>query len=129
MKLFAKQHWLTLAALLLSLPTAYLIVISILKYGLGVDAPFDSSAPWLERMGIKEPPGLNINGLILFGPIVACLFTVLQVLKIDWLFTHEHFHFHFAVRKRWFPILVGAFSLSLLVTLAFYLFGENCNCH
>ena len=56
-----------MVALLLALPTTY-VLISILKYGWEIDGPFDSSAPLLERMGIKESPGWNINLLILFGP-------------------------------------------------------------
>ena len=51
-----RYNWLTAFALLLILPAAYFICISVLKYGLDIDGPFDSSAPLLERMGIKEPP-------------------------------------------------------------------------
>lgn len=128
MKQLTKQNRLTAAALLMALPTAYFIVISILKYELGIDGPFDSIAPLLERMGIKETPGWNINLLILFGPVVACLLTIFQVLKISWQFTKEQFQFYFTIRKKWFPLLVSVFSLSLLAILFFYLLGENCNC-
>jgi len=128
MKQYAKQNGITILSLLLALPTAYFICISILKYELGIDAPFDSVAPLLEQMGIKETVGWNINLLILFGPIVAFLLTVFQVLKIDWQFTKEQFIFHFTVKKRWFPLLVIAFSLSLLAFLTIYMIGENCNC-
>ena len=129
MKQLTKQNWLAAAALLFSLPTAYFIAISVLKYELGVDGPFDSIAPWLERMGVKETPGLNINMLIFLGPLVACLLSIFQVLKINWQFTKEQFQFHLTIRKHWFPLLVTAFSLSLLAILFIYLLGENCNCH
>lgn len=126
MKQYAKQNGITLLSLLLALPTAYFICISILKYEMRVDAPFDSIAPFLERMGIKETLGLNINLLILFGPFVAFLLAVFQVLKIDWQFTREQFLFHFTIKKRWFPLLMIAFSLSLLAFLGIYMIGENC---
>jgi hypothetical protein len=129
MKQLTKQNWLTTGALLLSLPTAYFIAISILKYQLGVDGPFDSIAPWLERMGVKETPGWNINLLILLGPVVACLLSIFQVLKINWQFTKEQFQVHLTIRNHWFPLLVTAFSLSLLTILFVYLLGENCNCY
>jgi hypothetical protein len=129
MKQVTKQNWLTAAALLLALPTAYFICISILKYEMGVNGPFDSIAPFLERMGIKEAPGWNINLLILFGPVVACLLSIFQVLKINWQFTKEQFQFQLTVRLQWFPLLVTAFSLSLLTILFIYLLGENCNCY
>ena len=106
MKQYAKQNGITILSLLLALPTAYFICISILKYEIGIDVPFDSVAPLLEQMGIKETVGWNINLLILFGPIVAFLLTVFQVLKIDWQFTKEQFIFHFTVKKRRFPLLL-----------------------
>ena len=128
MKPTIKSNWLTVAGLLLALPTAYIICISILKYGLSIDEPFDSSQPVLEKWGIKEPPGWNINLLILLGPIVCFFLCVFQVLKIKWEFSKENFNFSFTVHKRWFPILVAAFSIGLLAILFFYLLGENCNC-
>ena len=128
MKPTIKSNWLTAAGLLLALPTAYLICVSVLKYGLNINEPFDSSAPLLARWGIKESIGWNINLLILLGPIVGFLLTIFQVLIIKWQFTKEHFQFQFTVKKKWFPILVAAFSVSLLTILFFYLLGENCNC-
>ncbi|MDP9231058.1 MAG: hypothetical protein M3O67_10380 [Bacteroidota bacterium] len=120
--------WVTALALLLALPTAYFILIAILKYGLNIDGPFDSATPFLERMGIKQTLGWNINLLILFGPVLALVLTIFQVLKIKWEFTKEDFQFHFTVQKRWFPILVAAFSIGLLAILFFYMLGENCTC-
>lgn len=129
MKPITEQKWLTWAALLLSLPTAYFFIIAVLKFELGVDAPFDTIAPLLERMGIKESPGWNINLLILLGPVVACLLSMFQVLKIEWHFTREQFQVRCTIRKRWFPLLVSALSMSLLAVLFLYLLGENCNCN
>ena len=128
MKSTTKSSWPTVAGLLLALPTAYIICISVLKYILGIDGPFDSSEPFLERLGIKETPGWNINLLILFGPIAGFLLAIFQVLTIKWKLTKQDFHFEFIVLKRWFPILVAAFSIGLLAILFFYLLGENCNC-
>ena len=128
MKPMIKSNWLTAGGLLLALPTAYFVCISVLKYGLNIHEPFDSSAPLLERWGIKKSLGWNINLLILLGPIAGFLLTIFQVLIIKWQFTKEHFQFQFTVKKKWSPILVAAFSVSLLTILFFYLLGENCNC-
>jgi hypothetical protein len=128
MKPMIRSNWLTAAGLLLALPAAWLICISVLKYGLHINEPFDASQPLLERWGIKESFGWNINLLILTGPVVCFLLSVFQVLKIRWEFSKKDLHFSFTVHKRWFPILVGAFSLGLLAVLFFYLLGENCNC-
>jgi hypothetical protein len=126
MKQLIKPKSIAIISLLLALPTAYFICISVLKFELGVDAPFDSIAPFLERMGIKETLGWNINLLILFGPFIAFLLTIFQVLTIRFQFTQNHFLFQFLIKKRWLPILVAAFSVSLLAFLFVYLVGENC---
>jgi hypothetical protein len=113
---------------LLAFPTAYFISISVLKYGLDINGSFDVIAPFLERVGIKDTIGWNINLLILLGPVVAFMLAIFQVLKIEWQFNKEQFLFQFTIRKKWFPLLVVAFSLSLLAILFIYLLGENCHC-
>ena len=124
-KKMVNRNWFTAAALLLALPTAYFITISLLKYVFNVDGPFDNGTPFLERMGIKENLGWNINLLILFGPLIAFLLTIFQVLKINWQFSKEQFEFHFAIRKKWFPLAVAVLSSGLLLILFIYLAGEN----
>ena len=120
-----RYTWLNVLSLLLALPTAYFITISLLKYVFNVDGPFDNATPFLERMGIKENLGWNINLLILFGPLIAFVLTIFQVLKINWRFTKEQFEFHFTIGKKWFPLLVAVLSGGLLLTLFIYLVGEN----
>ena len=127
MKHLTKQKWITWAALLLALPTAYFIAINSLK-GFGINGPYDAIDPLLQSMGARESIGWNINLLILLGPVAAFLLTIFQVVKIKWEFTREQFEFHFAITKRWFPLLIAAFSISLLAILFLYLLGENCNC-
>ena len=128
MKSVTKQKWITWTALLLSLPTAYFFLINILKDQFGVSGPYDASDPILQKLGISESLGWNINLLILLGPVAALLLSIFQVLKIKWEFTKEQIEFHFAIRRRWFPLLVAAVSISLLAILCLYLLGENCNC-
>lgn len=120
-----KNDGVTVAALLLALPTAYFILISVLKYVLNINGPFDSAQPTLERLGIRENIGWNINLLILFGPVLAFLLTLFQVLKIEWKFTEEEFLLNFTVHKRWFPLLVTAFSVGLIAILTLYFLVEN----
>ncbi len=121
----SRHKLLNAAALLFALPTAYFITISLLKYVFNVDGPFDNASPFLERMGIKENIGWNINLLILFGPLIAFLITIFQVLKLNWQFSKEQFDFHFTIRKKWFPLMVAILSGGLLLTLFMYLVAEN----
>jgi hypothetical protein len=129
MKSITRKKWITWAALLLLLPTAYFFFINILKEVFAIPGPYEAIDPFLQRVGIREPLGWNINLLILLGPVAALLLSVFQVLKIDWRFTKEQFDFRFAIRRKWFPLLIAAFSVSLLAVLFLYLLGENCNCY
>ena len=124
-----KSNLVTVAGLVLAFPAAYFILISVLKYNFGIDGPFDSLQPALERIGIKDAIGWNINLLILFGPVLALLLSVFQVLRIKGEFTKQEFHFHVTIHKKWFPILLAAFSMSILAILFVYGFVENCNCN
>ena len=118
---------LNILAIALVIPAFYVIMISLLKYGLGIDGPFDASQPMLESWGIKDPPGWNISMVIVLGPILSILITVLQVLSIEWSFTSELFRIYIFIRKRWLPIAIALFSGLVLATLAIYLFLENIN--
>lgn len=122
-----KNHWLTAAGLLLVLPTAYFILIGILS-AFGINGPLEAIKPFAERLGIKDPPGLNITSVILFGPMVAFLLTIFQFLKIEWHFSREEFLLNLSFQKRWFPIMVAAASVGVLAMLSLYMFVENCRC-
>lgn len=120
-----RYTWLNAVSILLLVPATYVIVISLLKYGFGIDGPFDSSAPLLESMGIKDPPGWNINLLIVFGPLLAIFFSALQVLQIQWHFNRGQAEFRITGKKKWLPLCIGLFAGLVLLTLAVYLLGEN----
>ena len=122
-----KSYWLTATGLLLVLPAAYFILIGVLS-SLGINGPLESIQPLAEKWGIKDPPGLNITSVILFGPMVAFLLTIFQFLKIEWHFSKEEFLLNLSFQKRWFPILVAAASVGVLAILFFYMIGENCRC-
>jgi|SRR5687768_10298923 len=124
----SRNRWLNMTAILLILPASYVIVISLMKYGLGIDGPFDASAPLLESMGIKEPPGWNISLLILMGPFAALLIVALQLLHIKWHFTKEFFQFDITVRRKTTAMTIGILAMLVLASLFIYMAGENCNC-
>lgn len=122
-----KNTWLTATALLLVMPAAYFILIGVLSE-FGINGPLEAIQPLAEKWGIKDPPGLNITSVILFGPMIAFLLTIFQFVKMEWQVTREEFLLHFSFYKRWFPIIVAAASVGVLAMLFFYLLGENCNC-
>ena len=113
---------------LLAFPTAYFIFIALLKYGLGSSYLFDSAQPFLERLGIKESLGWNINLLILFGPLIALALNLFSFLQIEWHNEKENFSIRLSVQKYWWNMLLVIFSGVLLTILLSYMLGENCRC-
>lgn len=122
-----KSKWMTATGLLLILPTAYFILIGVLSE-FGINGPLETIQPLAEKWGIKDPPGLNITSVILFGPMIAFLLTIFQFLKIEWHFSKEEFLLNLSFQKRWFPIFVAASSAGVLAILFLYMIGENCRC-
>ena len=113
---------------LLTLPTAYFIFISLLKYGLGIPSLLDSTQPVLERWGSKESLGFNINLLILFGPMIALFLNLFAVLKIECYNQRDFFSLKLSLQKHWWNMALVIFSGILLATLFIYALGENCRC-
>ena len=111
-----KNNGVTAAGLLLTLPAAIFILIGILSE-FGINGPIEAIQPTAEKWGIKEGLGWNINLLIVFGPLLAILFTVFQVLSMELKITKEEFLLNVAVQKNWVPLLVTIFSAGLLVIL------------
>ena len=122
-----KNNLLTATGLLLVLPAAYFILVGVLSE-FNITGPLESVQPFAEKWGIKDPPGLNITSVILFGPMIAFLLTIFQFLKIEWHFSKEEFMLHFSFQKRWFPLLVAGASFGVLAMLFFYMLAENCRC-
>jgi hypothetical protein len=114
--------------LLLTAPTLYFILISVMKYVFGLPALFDASQPTLETLGIKEAIGWNINLLILFGPLVALLLNLNSVLDINWQGTRDDIIVQLLFQKLVRNWLVIVISGLCLLTLFVYAIGENCNC-
>jgi hypothetical protein len=113
---------------ILMIPTAYFIFISLLKYGLGVSFLFDNIQPLLEKMGIKEAIGWNINLLILFGPVIGLLLNLAAILKVGFHNEKNTLLLEVSIMKYKWNIIAIVIAGMLLMTLFFYLLGENCRC-
>jgi hypothetical protein len=117
---YLQSGWLNSTGVFLLLPACYVIIISLLKFELGVNEPFDSSAPVLESWGIKEAPGFNISSLLVFGPMLAILLASIQVLTIRWKFSKENWDFNIRVRKKVLPLTIIFLGMLVLFTLGWF---------
>lgn len=117
---YLQGGWLNSTSILLLIPASYVIIISLLKFELGINEPFDTSAPILESWGIKEGPGFNISSLLVFGPMLAILLSAIQVLTIKWKFSKDNWEFNIQVRKKALPLTIVLFGMLVLFTLGWF---------
>jgi len=120
-----RNNGLNALALTLVLPTLYFMIISVLKFELNVNGPYDAITPFLESTGIKESFGWNINLLILLGPVFAAFIAAWQTIHMAWQFSREQFQFQFTIRKKSFALFILFLSGLVLASLLIYLVLEN----
>jgi len=111
--------------LLLTIPAAYFLVINLVNE-LGWSGPYEFSEPFLISLGLREGLGFNINLLIAFGPLVALLLNVTNVVSFEWKSSNADLKLNFHILKRWTNWMVIFFAGPCLLILFLYLIGENC---
>jgi len=116
-----------LAGWLLVIPSLYFILSALLNYEFGIPGLWSSIASVFEKPGNKQL-GLNVNLLILFGPIGAILINLEQVMNIAFKKDASSFNFNIEVRRYSWNWIVIAAGLFCLAAIFLYLLGENCKC-
>jgi hypothetical protein len=90
--------------------------------------------PWKLIEPVFEDPankdlGLNINLLIVFGPVAACIIALFYLVNCEVRREKEFIHVAFTFFRRsyyWFIVISALLCIGALVL---YFLGENCNCH
>ncbi len=116
-----------LAGWLLVIPSLYFILSALLNYEFGIPGLWSSIESIFEKPENKHL-GLNINLLILFGPLVAILINLTQVMNVAFKKDVSSFNFEVEIKRysyNWIVIVAGLFCLAAIFL---YLLGENCNC-
>jgi hypothetical protein len=114
--------------LILTAPTAYFILIALLKYAFGLPGLFDASEPLLTSLGANKPLGWNINLLILFGPLLSILLNVSAIVSLNWRRSEELFTIQLSLERKLWNWIALAISGGCLLMLFIYALGENCRC-
>lgn len=128
-KSVSSNRWIFIAGLLLSLPAAVYLFVSMAKYALGWNGVYDALYPFYLRWGVEEHLGWNINLLIVFGPIIALFMNLPVFAKAGYKAKERELAFSISLKEHWPNVLFAAANSFLLVVLFTYLAGENCNCH
>jgi len=126
--LYIKPRYAFIAGTALTLPAIYFIFISLMKYVFSQPYLFDASYPLLKQLGISESLGLNINLLIVFGPVLAFFLNLLPVFHFRFQVTADEVNCQFSIRKNWLNLFLILASSSCLLILSAYLALENCRC-
>ena len=106
-----------LVVLALVAPTCVYLVLSVLKYGLGVDQPFDAAAPLFLNRAVEI--------FTVVAPAVALLLSLLPILRVRIGVESGHINAVLAFRARPLNLLVTLLAGAVVAVLVTYFFLEN----
>lgn len=110
-----------LGALVLALPTAILVILSVLKYVLGVPEPFDVLEPSLTPL-VTHPLG---ESLVILAPYMALLLAGLPVTRLRLGRSEGHLHFGIEIDAPLANLVAVFASVSLIAVMLVYYLMEN----
>jgi hypothetical protein len=115
---------LILAAALV-LPAALFVGANVLKYGLGIDGPYDV----LGRF--TDPPksmGNLVTAIVLIGPVVGLALAGWPVLRLRFAHPDGEVQATVSLRLRWVNIAIAVVALGVLAVLFGHILAENAAC-
>jgi hypothetical protein len=122
-------HYATgIAAAMLVVPTIYFLSSAFLYYNLGVAGPWKLIEPIFESPANKDL-GLNINLLIVFGPLAACIIALFHLVNFEVSREERFIHLKLSFFRRSYYWVIVISALLCIGALVLYFLGENCNCH
>jgi len=113
------------AGFVLVFPALYFIVSAWLNYGLGFSPFWKVIEPVFENPKNKQ---LGFNLIILFGPLLAVLVNLPQVMQLHFTSKMEEVNIYFSFKKYSWSWIIIAATAFCFAALFFYLLIENCNC-
>lgn len=116
-----------LAGWLLVIPSMYFILSALLNYEFGIPGLWSLIESVFEKPENKHL-GLNINLLILLGPVLGILINLQQVMYAAFKKDESSFKIDIHLKRYSWNWLVIAAGLFCLAALFIYLLGENCKC-
>lgn len=127
-RILLQQHVAGMIAATLVIPSVYFLSAAFMNEVLGFNRPWSVIEPIFEQPENKNL-GLNINLLILFGPIASFIISILQVIKIEIVKEKDRFRINGIITYKSYHWLIIAACLACAGSLFLYFIAENCNCH
>ena len=120
-----RGRWTWLAAAVLVLPAAMFAGANTLKYGLGVDGPYDWLGP------LTDPPRSTtdlVTAIVLIGPAIGLAIALWPVVRMRFGHAEHEVSATLTVRLRWANLAVAAVALGVLAILFGHILAENAAC-
>ncbi|MGH2711733.1 MAG: hypothetical protein ACRDH9_11080 [Actinomycetota bacterium] len=112
----------TLIRLLLVLPSLVWVVANVLKFEMGVDAPYDFLRPVIGPG--TELAEMAVAAVVILGPLAAILLTLLRTTRISLTRTKGGVRARGSLSARWGDIAILGFAAASLVVIGFYVIAE-----
>lgn len=112
---------LAVVGMLVLLPTLLLVVLSVLKYVLGIAAPFDAVEPAVTPL-VTHPVG---ETAVTLAPYVALLLAVIPTVRLDARWRNSRLSGSIAFSAPAASILVAAASATVAAVMIVYWVAEN----
>ncbi|UYQ93105.1 hypothetical protein MKQ68_23775 [Chitinophaga horti] len=122
--MISNSRWPLWLGIILTLPAGWLILMTVLKYGMGYSFLSDWSGPAAESMGLVTY-GLGFNLWVILAPTLAVIINVLSFTHCEYTFYQHFISMRFMVRKNWWNMAVAANGMLILGMVFIYLLGEN----
>ncbi|WP_295128978.1 hypothetical protein [uncultured Chitinophaga sp.] len=120
----SNSRWPMWLGIFLTVPAGWIILTTILKYGMGFPALADFSEPVAEQIGLSTY-GLGFNLLLILAPLMAAVLNILSFTHCEYTFYQHFISMRFMVRKNWWNMAVAANGILILGLVFIYLLGEN----
>jgi hypothetical protein len=112
-------------AAVLVLPAALFVGANVLKYGLGIDGPYDVLGP------LTDPPkgaGNVVTAIVLVGPVIGLAIALSPVLRLRFAYPDGEVQGSVSLRLRWVNIAIAVVALGVLAVLFGHILAENAAC-
>jgi hypothetical protein len=109
----------------LVLPAALFVGANVLKYGLGIDGPYNALGP------LTDPPkgtGDLVTVIVLVGPVVGLGVALWPVLGLRFAHPDGEVKATVSLRLRWANIAIAVVALGVLAVLFGHILAENAAC-
>ena len=107
------------------LPAALFIGANVLKFGLGIEGPYDVLRP------LTDPPKATTNlvtVLVLAGPVVGLAIALWPIIRLRFGHPDRLIQATVSLRLQWVNIAIAVVALGLLAILFGHILAENAAC-